>query len=168
MKTIHVDEEYQHGYSYTLTEPEGKNFDPNFKPQLTPKEMLQLGIFGGNYFTKAPHEFPADWFEGVQFTKTGHADASLNYFGVNASQPLRVWQQKGWIYFEDPHGWFLWYCRYYRGRRIPQEDQRQIKRWRAMQRHITQLQNQCTPGDETCQPRRRQALLHWAYDTRKL
>lgn len=168
MQTIHVNEEYQQGYSYMLTEPVGEHFDPDFKPQLTPKEMLQLGIFGGDYFTKPPKEFPDDWFTDVRFSKTGHADAKLNYFGINASQPLKVWQQKGWIYFEDPHGWFLWYCRYYQGRRISQEDQRQIKRWRAMRRHISQLQTNCTPGDQTCQPRRRQALLHWAYDTRKL
>jgi hypothetical protein len=164
---VTVNEAYQTGYTYTRTEPVGKHFDPGFTPQLTPKEMLHLGIFGGDYFSEPPNEFPEDWFKGVPLSPSG-ADAKLNYFGVNASQPLSVWQQKGWIYFEDPHGWFLWYCRYYLGRRIPKEDARQIKRWHNMRRHVSQLQNSCQPGDTQCQPRRRQALLHWAYDTRKL
>lgn len=168
MKTVTVNEEYQSGYSYTLSEPMGKNFDPDFTPDLTPEQMLQLGIFGGDYFASVPHEFPKSWFKGVRFSKTGTADPKLNYFQVNASQPLRVWQQKGWIYFEDPHGWFLWYCRYYQGRRIPEEDKRQIKRWRAIRRHKSQVQNSCSPGDVSCRPKQRQALLHWAYDSRKI
>ncbi len=167
MRTIDVNEDYQTGYSYQLTEPPGKNFNPKFKPQLTPKQMLQLGIFGGDYFNEIPHEFPGEWFKGVVLSK-GRAKPELNYFKVNASQPLSVWQKKGWIYFEDPKGWFLWYCRYYLGRRIPEEDERQIKRWLAIRRHIVQLKNNCQSGDLQCRPRQRQALLHWAYDSRKL
>lgn len=168
MNTIEVDEEYQSGYKYILSEKPGKNFRPDFEPQLTPKQMLSLGIFGGDYFIEVPNEFPANWFSGVAFSKTGKSDKNLNYFKVNASQPLKVWQQKGWIYPEDPKGWFLWYCRYYLGRRIEDEDDRQIKRWKNMRRHITQLQNSCDAGDENCRPRQRQALLHWAYDSRTL
>lgn len=164
---VSVHESYQAGYQYTLTEPEGRHFDPAFKPQLTPQEMLSLGIFGGDYFNEPPHEFPKSWFKGVRLSTDG-AHAEWNYFSVNASQSLAEWRRKGWIYIEDPKGWFLWYCRYYRGRRIPEEDARQIKRWRAMQRHISQLQTSCQPGDISCQPKRRQALLHWAYDTRIL
>ena len=167
MKIVHVDEAYQTGYTYDLTEPEGQHFDPDFTPDLTPKEMLQAGIFGGDYFNEVPKELPADWFEGVALSPKG-AKAGLNCFNINASQPLSVWQKKGWIYLEDPHGWFLWYCRYYRGRRIPEEDRRQIRRWRAMRRHLAQLRQACRPGDITCRPRQRQALLHWAYDTRTL
>lgn len=167
MITIRVNEQYQQGYTYELSEPEGKNFDLRFKPQLTPKQMLQSGIFGGNYFKEVPNEFPADWFEGIVLSPK-NAKKELNYFKVNASQPLSEWQRKGWIYFEDPLGWFLWYCRYYRGRRIKDEDERQIKRWLAINRHIVQLQKSCKIGDESCQPRRRQALLHWAYDSRTL
>jgi len=166
MKTVHVNEAYQTGYSYTLTCKSGEDFNPDFEPQLTPKQMLQLGIFSGNYFNEVPQEFPADWFKGVTLVAPGHPDATLNYFKVHASQPLSVWQQKGWIYFEDPKGWFLWYCRYYMGRRIAQEDARQIKRWRAMRRHVAQLQNSGKPGDMTNRPRQRQALLHWGYDAR--
>lgn len=166
--SITVNELYQAGYTYTPTEPIGKNFHPDFKPQLSPKQMLQLGVFGGYYFQEIPQEFPQEWFEGVELSQTGTADASLNYFKINASQPLSVWQKKGWIYFEDPKGWFLWYCRYYMGRRIPEEDERQIKRWRQMKRHVAQVEKFCEPGDVTCRPKQRQALLHWAYDSRKL
>lgn len=165
---VRVNEAYQKGYAYELTEPEGKNFDPDFKPELTPAAMLKLGIFGGDYFQEVPHEFPAAWFKGVKLTTTGHADHELNFFKVNASQPLSVWQAKGWIYPDDPKGWFLWYCRYWRGRRLPEEDARQIKRWQAIRRHISQVKQHCQPGDWSCRPKQRQALLHWAYDARKI
>jgi len=168
MKKITVDEAYQTDYSYSLSAPMGADFTDEFTPGLTPAEMLGLGIFGGDYFQTTPREFPADWFTGVPFSDTGTADAKLNFFLVNASQSLAVWQKKGWISAEDPKGWFLWYCRYFMGRRIPEEDQRQIKRWKAMRRHVSQIQKSCQPGDWSCRPRQRQALLHWAYDSRKL
>lgn len=169
MQVVRVDEQYQSGYSYTLNEPTGQNFSPDFKPQLTPEQMFGLGIFGGDYFNEPPREFPANWFNGVTLVPKGMgADKSLNYFKVNASQSLAEWQRKGWINPEDPKGWVLWYCRYYMGRRIPEEDARQIKRWRNMQRHVTQVERYCRHGDVTCRPRQRQALLHWAYDSRKL
>lgn len=168
MHSIHVNEPYQTAYAYTVTHRPGQDFDLEFRPDLTPKQMLQLGIFGGNYFNAVPQEFPEDWFAGVTLSPDGTAHADLNYFKINASQALAVWQAKGWIYFEDPKGWFLWYCRYYQGRRIPEEDARQIKRWRAMRRHAAQIQKSCQPADIGCRRRQRQALLHWAYDSRKL
>ena len=168
MRRVVVDEEYQTGYAYTLTEPIGKNYADDFCPELTPPQMLRLGVFGGNYFTCRPKEFPSTWFEGVKLSTNGNGDKKLNYFHVNASQPLEVWQKKGWIYPEDPKGWFLWYCRYYTGRRIAEEDARQINRWKNMRRHITQLTNSCATGDLLCRPRQRQALLHWAYDSRNM
>ena len=91
----------------------------------------------------------------------GRRDPSLNYFGVDASQPLSVWRKKGWIHPDDPRGWFQWYCRYWLGRRCP-DDERQIKRWRALRRHVAQLQQNCQAGDLGCRRRQRQALLHWA------
>lgn len=157
----------QKNYSYYPSEPTGGNYDPRFKPQLTPKEMLELGVFGGKYMTDCRDEFPADWFENAKLCHEFH-NPELNLFKVNASQPLSVWREKGWIYPEDPRGWFQWYCRYYLGRRIPKEDDRQIRRWLAMKRHITQLQMNCLPGELSCRKRQRQALLHWAYDSRKL
>ena len=167
MSKIVVNDLMQNNYSYFPSEPMGQNFDANFKPELTPKEMLELGVFGGKYMTDCVNEFPRDWFRLAKLCHEFH-NPELNLFGVNASQSLSVWRAKGWIYPEDPRGWFQWYCRYYLGRRIPMEDQRQIKRWRAMQRHITQLQMNCGVGELSCRRKQRQALLHWAYDSRRL
>ncbi|MEI6267107.1 MAG: hypothetical protein WCP14_04445 [bacterium] len=167
MEKIVVNDLMQNNYSYSPTETIGNNFDARFLPELTPKEMLRLGVFGGKYMTDCRNEFPADWFDNVKLCHEFH-DANLNFFGVNASQPLAVWQKNGWIYPEDPRGWFQWYCRYYMGRRITSEDNRQIRRWLAMKRHISQLQMNCVPGDLSCRKRQRQALLHWAYDSRKM
>jgi hypothetical protein len=166
-RTIVVNDKMQRGYRHLLHELMGKNFDPTFKPELTPKQMLKLGVFGGKYMTDATNEFPSDWFVEAKLSPGRH-DASLNYFGVSASQPLSVWREKGWIYPDDPRGWFQWYCRYYLGRRIGEEDARQIKRWKAMRRHIRQLQKSCAPRDLCCRRRQRQALLQWAYDSRAI
>jgi hypothetical protein len=165
--TILVNDKMQTGYRYTLTELMGKNFAPEFKPELTPKQMLRLGIFGGKYMTDATREFPKDWFVRAKLSPHGR-DPSLNYFGVDASQPLSVWRRKGWLSPDDPRGWFQWYCRYYFGRRLPAEDARQIGRWKAMRRHIRQIEKNCEAGDISCRRRQRQALLHWAYDSRRL
>lgn len=165
-KRVVVNDLMQRGYAYFLTEPVGRNFDAGFEPQLTPRELLALGIFGGKYMTDCRTEFPASWFARAKLSPEQY-DPSLNYFGVRASQPLTVWRKKGWIYEEDPRGWFQWYCRYYQGRRCLDDD-RQIKRWRQMARHVAQVRSGCEPRDLTCRRRQRQALLHWAYDSRKI
>jgi len=116
--------------------------------------------------TDCQKEFPRPWFAKARLCSERH-DPKLNCFGVNASKPLSYWVQKGWIYPEDPRGWFQWYCRYFLGRRCP-DDSRQIKRWKAMHRHIAQLIKHCPAGDLHCRRRQRQALLHWAYDSRKM
>jgi hypothetical protein len=134
--------------------------------ELTPKQMLALGVFGGKYMTDCSAEFPVNWFERARLCPSRH-DPQLNCFGINASQPLSLWRAKGWIYDEDPRGWFQWYCRYFLGRRCP-DDQRQIRRWRAIRRHVAQLQQNCARYDMSCRRRQRQALLHWAYDARNL
>jgi len=168
-KVVVVKDKMQKGYKYEVSEPIGKNFDKRFKPDLTPKQMLELGVFGGKYMTDCvtSGEFPKEWFKKAKLCSLKH-DPKLNLFNVNASQPLSVWIQKGWIYKDDPRGWFQWYCRYFMGRRIPKEDERQIKRWLAIKRHIAQVSHNCRAGDLTCRPRQRQAILHWAYDSRKL
>lgn len=157
----------QRGYCYELSAPQGKGFAPSFKPDLTPQQMLALGVFGGVYMRDCTKEFPRSWFTRARLAK-GKREASLNFFKVNASQPLSEWRRKGWIYDEDPRGWFQWYCRYYMGRRIPEEDKRQIKRWKMMRRHVAQIAGSCRRGDIFCRPRQRQALLHWAYDSRTI
>ncbi len=163
---LHVDDRMQKA-RYTLTEPEGRSFDSRFSPDLSPAQMLELGVFGGKYLTDCTEEYPSQWFSNAKLSPKFY-DSSLNFFGVRASQSLKVWQQKGWIHPADPRGWFQWYCRYYLGRRLPEEDDRQIRRWLAMKRHVTQICNNCYPGDMLCRRRQRQALLHWAYDSREL
>ena len=163
---ITVSDRMQRGYSYLLTEPIGSNFDAGFRPELTPSQLLALGIFGGKYMTDCRDEFPASWYAGAKLSPD-ERDPTLNFFGVNASQSLSVWRKKGWIYHEDPRGWFQWYCRYYRGRRCL-DDARQIRRWRQMARHVAQVRQGCVPRDLDCRRRQRQALLHWAYDSRTL
>lgn len=194
MRTVHVHDNLQ-DYTYTCTEPVGKNFAPLFTPKLTPHEMLTLGVFGGNYFEGHYDEFPKEWLKGAKIMQPGlfgtgtHSlevelgehvnkkkdhvrfgrlyDESLNFFHVDASQSREEWQRKGWIHTDDPRGWFQWYCRYYLGRRHA-DDARQIDRWQKMSRHVRWLQNACRRGDLHCRPRQRQALLHWAYDSRVL
>lgn len=166
-KTVTVNDKMQRGYKYELSEPVGKNFDKEFKPDLTPKQMLELGVFGGKYMTDCREEFPEDWYKKAKLNSEKY-DKNLNFFGVKASQSLKVWREKGWIYKDDPRGWFQWYCRYYMGRRIPKEDERQIKRWKAMNRHVSQVVNSCKKGDFSCHTKQRQALLHWAYDSRNM
>lgn len=167
-KKIVVNDKMQKNYTYYLTEPVGRNFAKEFKPDLTPKEMLELGVFGGIYMRDCTKEFPKSWFTMAKFAQGKKREKYLNYFGVNASQPLSVWRKKGWIYKEDPRGWFQWYCRYYMGRRIQKEDEKQIKRWKAINRHIAQVVKNCRKKDLDCRPKQRQAILHWAYDSRKL
>ncbi len=166
-RTIEVNDRMQRGYRYALSEPTGRNFAPGFEPELTPAEMLRLGVFGGKYMTDCREEFPRSWFKEAKLSPEGR-DPSLNFFGVDASQPLSVWRAKGWIFEDDPRGWFQWYCRYTLGRRLPEEDARQIGRWKAMRRHIAQIRKNCEEGDIHCRRRQRQALLHWAYDSRRI
>ena len=166
-KIVTVNDKMQKGYKYELVEPIGKNFIKDFKPDLTPKQMLALGVFGGKYMTDCIKEFPKDWFVKAKLCKDFH-NPELNYFKVNASSSLSIWRKKGWIYKDDPRGWFQWYCRYYMGRRIEEEDQRQIKRWHAITRHIAQITKNCKSGDLLCRRVQRQAVLHWAYDSRKI
>lgn len=163
---IRVNDKMQTDYEYYLIEPVDSNFHPEFKPELTPKKMLELGVFGGKYMNDCRGEFPVDWFVNARLSPKKY-DVKLNYFGVRASKPLSYWREKGWIHPDDPRGWFQWYCRYFMGRRIP-DDLRQIKRWKAMKRHIGQLRKNCLGGDLNCRKKQRQALLHWSYDSRKI
>jgi hypothetical protein len=163
---IVVSDHMQPYYEYLLTQPISECFTPDFQPQLSPQKMLELGVFGGKYMTDCVDEFPEQWFKKARLSPKFH-DPEINYFRVNASQPLSSWRSKGWIYPEDPRGWFQWYCRYYMGRRC-EDDERQMKRWKNMRRHVVQLKRNCEPWDMHCRPKQRQALLHWAYDSRDI
>jgi len=165
-REVVVNDRMQQGYRYERTVRPGQDFGEGFEPELTPAEMLELGVFCGKYLTDCRDEFPASWFARAKLS-SGGKDCSLNYFGVEASKPLSYWRAKGWIHEDDPRGWFQWYCRYYSGRRM-EDDARQIGRWRAFRRHAAQVTRNCEPGDPFCRPKQRQALLQWAYDSRVL
>jgi hypothetical protein len=165
-RIVIVHDTMQKNYRYERVAPMGQGFVADFRPQLTPKQMLELGVFGGKYLTDCTREFPSDWFEHAKLSPQGK-NPKLNYFGVDASQPLSEWRRKGWIHPDDPRGWFQWYCRYFMGRRM-EDDARQIARWKQIARHVAQVRKNCAPGDLFCRPRQRQALLHWAYDSRKI
>ena len=163
---IVVNDRMQQGYVYHRVEPSGKNYAPEFRPDLTPRQMLRLGVFGGKYMTDCRDEFPSSWFAGAKLSP-GKYNAKLNCFGVKASQSLAEWRRQGWIHPQVPRGWFQWYCRYYTGRRTA-DDRRQIRRWRAIARHLAAIRKHCEPRDLECRRRQRQAALHWAYDSRKV
>ena len=134
-----------------------------FKPQLTPKEMLELGVFGGSYFNKKQiKEFPKSWFLKAKLSEK--FDVTLNRFKVKSGLSREEWLKKGWIFNEDPLGWFQWYCRFTNGRRISHIDEIQIKRWKAFKRHVTAIKKNCEQGDIHCRRKQRQAILQWAYN----
>jgi len=133
-----------------------------FKPQLTPKKMLALGVFGGSYFGGKIKEYPKSWFEKAKLSKT--FNVKLNCFRVAAGLSRKEWIDKGWIFKEDSLGWFQWYCRFANGRRIPRIDKIQIKRWKAFIRHVAAIKKNCASGDIHCRRKQRQAILQWAYN----
>jgi len=167
MKKVLVSDKMQKNYVYYLKEPVWENFDPEFLPQLTPQEMLELGVFGWKYINDCQNEFPESRFQNAKVSIQKH-NPKINFFGVRASMPLSYWREKWRIYEEDPRWWFQRYCRYFMGRRIPKEDARQIKRRKAFKRHFIAVQKWCYPYDRDCRKKQRQALLHRAYDSRQI
>lgn len=158
-----VNDKMQTNYFYELTAPQGCCFAEDFKPDLTPPEMLALGVFEGHYINDCKNEFPAKWFENAKLSPE-KPDINCNYFKVKSRQSLTIWKTKGWIIEPDVRGWFQWYCRYYMGRRISEIDAIQIKRWKSFKRHKAQLEQNCMHYDLNCRKKQRQALLQWAYN----
>ena len=140
-----------------------EDFYKLFKPDLTPKQMLAYGVFGGSYLGATINEYPKSWFVKAKISKT--FNVNLNYFQVRAGLSLKEWKKKGWIMEEDPRGWFQWYCRYTIGRRMPEIDEIQISRWKAFgPRHIGGIKKNCPKKNFSCRRKQRQALLQWAYN----
>tara|TARA_B100000029_G_scaffold18569_1_gene18712 strand:- start:100 stop:561 length:462 start_codon:yes stop_codon:yes gene_type:complete len=139
-----------------------KNIYKIFKPELTPKKMLELGVFGGAYFELNIKEYPKSWFANAKISKS--FDVKLNRFKVRSGLSRKHWIEKGWIFKEDPLGWFQWYCRFSNGRRIPHIDEIQIKRWKNFKRHVSAIKKNCEPIDLNCRKKQRQAILQWAYN----
>tara|TARA_Y100000814_G_C12323572_1_gene399046 strand:+ start:333 stop:860 length:528 start_codon:yes stop_codon:yes gene_type:complete len=162
---------------------------PDFKPNLTPKEVFKMGSFGGTYFRPIKSsvtgksyksenvikEYPKSWFTGIN--KKTHVisskyDKNINKYKVKCGSSLEDWEKNGWIDKQDPYGWFQWYCRFYRGRRSD-DDERQINRWKKLagpngrfrKRLINMIKKKNTKyNDETVSPVIRQVLLHWGYE----
>ena len=140
-----------------------KELYKKFKPQLTPKRMLELGVFGGAYFADGSiKEFPKSWFSKAKLSKI--FDVNLNRFKIESGLSRKEWIDKGWIFKEDPLGWFQWYCRFCNGRRMPHIDEIQIKRWKNFRRHVLAIEKNCEKGDLGCRKIQRQAILQWAYN----
>ena len=133
-----------------------------FKPELSPKKMLELGVFGGSYFGSKIKEFPVSWLKNAKLSK--NFEVNINRFKVKSGLSREHWIEKGWIFKEDPLGWFQWYCRFYNGRKIPHIDEIQIKRWKNFRRHVLAIKKNCEEGDLGCRRRQRQAILQWAYN----
>ena len=158
-----VNDKMQQNYEYFYSAPEGENFAPDFVPDLTPKQMLQLGVFEGHYLNDCQKEFPAHWFEKAKLSLP-FANEKANYFKLKSRMSLTEWRRRGWILGPDVRGWFQWYCRYYMGRRLVEIDRQQINRWKAFRRHYAQVRKNCLIMDFECRKRQRQALLQWAYN----
>ena len=139
-----------------------EDFYKLFKPQLTPKKMLELGVFGGSYFSSRIKEYPKSWFKNAK--TSAKFEVNLNRFRVKSGMSKKQWLEKGWIFKEDPLGWFQWYCRFSTGRRIPHIDEIQIKRWKNFKRHVIAIKKNCESADINCRRRQRQAILQWAYN----
>lgn len=135
----------------------------SFAPSYTPKEMLELGIFEGKYLNSVKG-VPKDWFiKGKVLAKEEEPDESINRYKIKSRQPLSTWKQNNWIR-TDKSGWFEWYCHYFLGRRLGEEDDWQIGRWRSfVARHQAQVSKNCRSKD--CRPKQRQGLLQWAWDS---
>ena len=133
-----------------------------FKPEISPKKMLELGVFGGSYFGSKIKEYPKSWLQKAKLSK--NFDINLNRFKVKSGLSREHWMEKGWIFKEDPLGWFQWYCRFSMGRRIPYIDEIQIKRWKNFKRHVIAINKNCEESDLSCRRKQRQAILQWAYN----
>ena len=161
---------------------------PEFKPNLSPHQILKMGAFGGTYFrpiyssvTKKHYksedvikEYPKSWFKDIDIDKmviSSKYDKKINKYGVKCGSELEDWEKSGWMHEQDPYGWFQWYCRFYMGRRTD-DDERQIKRWLALagpkgrfkNRLVNMIKNKDAKYDDpNISPVIRQTLLHWGY-----
>jgi len=152
----------------------------DFTPNLSPKEIIRLGSFGGIYFYDEGgridinyKEFPSDWFDGLEetFYLSKKYNRKINFFKIKSGLSQEEWEEKGWINKQDPRGWFQWYCRYYMGRRTD-DDERQIKRWnnfcgekgRWRNYIYSKINKRGTSTDDiSFSLAIRQSLLHWGY-----
>lgn len=155
---------------------------PDFKPNLTPKQIFSQGAFGGTYFRPIYSSVTNKYYKNkhlkYQFNIDDNLltreteDNKLNKFGVHSGTTLEYWEEHNWIKPQDPYGWVQWYCEFYYGRRCD-DDTRQIKRWLSFAgpvgRFRLRLISLCKQkkrklSDVSVSPVIRQGLHHWAYE----
>ena len=162
---------------------------PDFTPNLTPRQMFQMGSFGGTYWRpiysgvngkdyKNVHKrYPKAWWDGIPETNLSSLDydKEKNKYKVKVGTSLDFWESKKWIKSSHPYGWVHWYCDFYLGRRS-NDDARQISRWkglagpngRFMKFLVTQIQKKRGSYDDyDISPKIRQVLQHWGYKLTK-
>jgi hypothetical protein len=173
---LSVNDDMQKNYEYVLSEDYATNIDVIMKDAISPIDMLVMGVFSGKYLNDCQDEFPDEWFEKSKMsriTKDSHNDTTEydkthNFFGIRSRLSLSEWRQRNWIIEPDIRGWFQWWCRYYIGRRIPEVDKVQIKRWNSYKRHAFQVvknaRKENRQGDPTFRAKQRQSLLQWAHN----
>lgn len=158
---------------------------PDFRPNLTPRDIFKLGSFGGTYWRpiyssiknknyKNMHKkFPKDWWKdiSIDYLTSPDYDKSINKYKVKVGTSLEFWEENGWITKHDPYGWIQWYCNFYNGRRTV-DDERQINRWLSLagkngrfRKWLINLINKQNGewNDYTISPKIRQTLQHWGY-----
>ena len=134
-----------------------------FNPDLTPVQILEAGAFGGSYFASATWGDLQGLGEASALAEQNEAlryDRGRNKFGVKAGQSFEQWTWNGWIFPEDPLGWFHWYCRYSAGRRH-ERDAHQIGRWSSFKGRWTTNKNLSNSLVI------RQSLLHWGLEAER-
>ena len=171
---------------------------PEFKPNLSPKDVFYLGSFGGTYFRdikssvcnkkftgeEVISEYPKSWWKDInikEMVTNNKYDKNINNYGVKCGTTLEFWESKDWINKHDCYGWFQWYCRFFMGRRLGSEDERQINRWKGVCGEkgrfknwlindiIKKKNNTNNVGvdDFEISPVKRQLLQHWGYQLTK-
>mgnify|MGYP006091332513 CR=1 FL=1 len=164
---------------------------PDFTPNLTPKQIFEMGSFGGTYWrpiyskiTKKNYKnihkkYPNDWWTGLKNNQLTNDwknyDKNINKYREKVGQTLEEWEDSDWITKYHPYGWVHWYCDFYNGKRGPDDD-RQITRWirtagprsRWRRRLINLINNKNTTYDDfSISPKIRQVLQHWGYQLTK-
>lgn len=141
-----------------------KTWPLNFGPSFTPEQMLKQGIFEGKYINNIKG-IPASWKKiDKVLGPNDEPDPKINKYGVKSRQPLSTWKQNGWIK-TDKNGWFEWYIHFYLGRRLGQEDEWQIGRWRSfVARHQGQINASQKAKQQDSHLVQKQGLLQWGWD----
>lgn len=140
-------------------------WDPDFTPSYTPMELLDMGVMMDSYYFAAS-KVASKYKKHPKALKRGDKkDASRNYYGVASREKLWQWKKRNAI-FTDKCGWLEWFFLYFEGRRLGDEDTKQIKRWKSfVARHQGQIVKAGVTKDETKRVKQRQGLLQWAWDS---